>query len=349
MPKRLTTDYVRSTLARESYVLLNNYCNYYSILFVRCPEGHEYITTFASWKSGVRCPICTKRIKWTYADVKRAFEKEGYTLLTTTYKNNKQRLYFICPNGHYGNILWSNWQKGHRCFKCGRLKAADKQRKSIEYIEKEFRKEGYILLTKEYINRNSKLKFRCPNGHIYYTTWREWVNGKRCAICAGNAKPSYEYVKESFMREGYELLSEVYINSSTKLKYKCPNGHMAYITWDKWRQGRRCPICNKISKFGSGNPMWRGGVSFEPYCDLWRNSEFKEFIKWRDGYICNNAGCYNIDDLVIHHIDYNKKNCDVSNLITLCRSCNSKVNKHRQWYVEWFRRLLYIRYNFNYE
>ena len=34
--------------------------------------------------------------------------------------------------------------------------------------------------------------------------------------------------------------------------------------------------------------------------------------------------------LAIHHIDYNKKNNKEENLITLCRSCNVKVNFNRK-------------------
>jgi len=349
MPKKFTTYNVQSIMQLEGYVLLSEYQGYYKPLIVKCSRGHEYQTTLSSWRSGVRCPLCTGRKKWCYDEVKAAFEKEGYQLLNKGYKNNKQRLYFICPNGHRGYILWINWLKGHRCFMCGRIKASIKQRKSFDYIKKAFSEEGYELLSSGYVNRNTKLKFKCPNGHIYYTTWREWASGKRCAVCAGNAKPSYEIVKEAFVCEGYELLSERYINSYAKLKCKCPYGHVIYISWDKWKHGRRCSVCAAIKRFGSGNPMWRGGKSFERYCSLWKDRDFKEYIKWRDGYICNNAGCTKNTDLVIHHVDYNKKNCELSNLITLCRACNSRVNKNRVWYETWFKRLLSRKFGYKYE
>ncbi len=35
--------------------------------------------------------------------------------------------------------------------------------------------------------------------------------------------------------------------------------------------------------------------------------------------------------LNIHHIDYNKNNCDEKNLISVCHSDNSKANKDRDY------------------
>jgi len=100
-------------------------------------------------------------------------------------------------------------------------------------------------------------------------------------------------------------------------------------------------------KFGKNNPNWKGGVSCEPYCDAWADKEYKESIKERDGYRCLNPDCWgncNYLPLTIHHIDYNKKNCHPSNLITLCVSCNSRANFNRNWYKFWYQAIIYRRY-----
>ena len=44
--------------------------------------------------------------------------------------------------------------------------------------------------------------------------------------------------------------------------------------------------------------------------------------------------------LHVHHIDYNKKNCKKSNLITICRSCNSMANKDRSWHKAWYNAIM---------
>jgi len=80
---------------------------------------------------------------------------------------------------------------------------------------------------------------------------------------------------------------------------------------------------------GISREEWTHFVSCDPYCQDWIY-EFKEMIKERDKYECRGIDCRgNTTRLVVHHIDYNKKNCDLNNLITLCNSCNSRANGSR--------------------
>lgn len=95
----------------------------------------------------------------------------------------------------------------------------------------------------------------------------------------------------------------------------------------------------KISLAISGNKHynWQGGISCEPYCDAWTDKEYKEDIKNRDNYQCQNHNCRkNSQILTIHHIDYNKKNCHPNNLITLCNSCNCRANFNRGYWKQFY-------------
>lgn len=92
--------------------------------------------------------------------------------------------------------------------------------------------------------------------------------------------------------------------------------------------------------------VWKGGVSCAPYCQEW-TKELKDFIKARDGHRCLNPYCYGTDTtLAVHHIDYNKKHCSPSNLITICRACNSRANHARRWHKSWYRAIMYRRYGY---
>lgn len=89
----------------------------------------------------------------------------------------------------------------------------------------------------------------------------------------------------------------------------------------------------KTKNHGEDNPNWKGGISFLPYCFKF-NNELKEIIRQRDDHICQL--CNKTQDgerrkLSVHHIHYDKENCE-PDLITLCRSCNIKVNTAREYY-----------------
>lgn len=91
---------------------------------------------------------------------------------------------------------------------------------------------------------------------------------------------------------------------------------------------------NKTSfKKGKEHPAWKGGCSYEPYSVDWTKT-LKRSIKERDHYTCQVCG--EQEDLMIHHIDYNKKNSDPDNLVTLCRSCHTKTNYNRNNWVKYF-------------
>jgi len=90
---------------------------------------------------------------------------------------------------------------------------------------------------------------------------------------------------------------------------------------------------------GDKSPSWRGGISFEPYTPEF-NSTLKRKIRKRDNYTCQLCDKTEKEigrNLSVHHIDYNKKNCKESNLITLCRGCNGKVNYNRLDWMNYFR------------
>lgn len=86
------------------------------------------------------------------------------------------------------------------------------------------------------------------------------------------------------------------------------------------------------AKRGNNNPNWQGGKSYEPYTIDWTET-LKRSIRERDNYICQLCSQYGKD---VHHIDYNKENCEIYNLITLCEGCHGKTNFNRDYWVNYF-------------
>ena len=98
---------------------------------------------------------------------------------------------------------------------------------------------------------------------------------------------------------------------------------------------------NHADNSGPLNPNWKGGISCEPYCDVWADKEYKESILERDNHRCQNPDCWGTSErLSVHHIDYNKKNCRPENLITLCNSCNSRANKNRECWQKLYKDIM---------
>lgn len=134
--------------------------------------------------------------------VKEEFERRGYKLLSKHYKNRNQKLRFICPNGHKGNITWSSFRLGRGCNECSYFIVADKRRYSINDVRIEFEKEGYTLLTKKYVNNKTPLEYICPKGHNGTIKFNAWQQGTRCASCShiiSNAEIAvYNFLKPYF-------------------------------------------------------------------------------------------------------------------------------------------------------
>jgi len=103
------------------------------------------------------------------------------------------------------------------------------------------------------------------------------------------------------------------------------------------------------------NPMWLGGLSFEPYTPDF-NTEFKNLVKLRDNFCCLNCGISEQKNiiitnkkLVIHHIDYDKKNTCLYNCCSLCNRCNILANKNRDEWRVYYQNKLNKLYNYVYK
>ena len=150
--------------------------------------------------------------------------------------------------------------------------------------------------------------------------------------------------KMSKTRKGGKLSAEHKINIGKSIKGKKfkAMSEIGKINISKALKGRKLSDKHKqnISEAtkGEANNLWRGGISFEPY-GLEFNNDLKEVIRNRDRRkckICEKTELDNKQKLTIHHIDYDKKNCNPNNLISLCRKCHLKTNHNREYWIEYF-------------
>lgn len=123
----VTNEDVDRLFSAEGYVRLSDYINAKKPVSFLCPKGHEHEISISSWKSGSRCGMCNGTPKLSLEKIRDDFAKEGYTLLSTSYKDNSTKLKCLCPENHLHQISWGHWKTGKRCAVCfqGHTKGLD--------------------------------------------------------------------------------------------------------------------------------------------------------------------------------------------------------------------------------
>ena len=240
--QKLPFEFVKNEFAERGYKLLStDYKNAHSKLSFECDNGHIGFTTFNHfYNNNTNCFECAGSKKHTIEEMREFFSKQGYTLLSTEYKNSHSKLQYECPKGHIGEISYHNFDYGKMCAEC-----AGTKKHTIEEVKEAFLKAKYTLLSTEYINSITKLKYECPLGHIGEISYDNFIRGHKCSKCAKNKKYTIEEVRKIFLTESYTLLSTEYTNCKTKLKCKCSLGHISEINFAKFVNGKRCGTCRE--------------------------------------------------------------------------------------------------------
>lgn len=240
----------------------------------------------------------------------------------------------------------------------------------LSRIQKEAQNRPDVLITKSKVMKAAHAR-GCFN-HVYTEEWRQRLPGigrealnnpdtkqkHREAVRAACAQIDYEKTrqKRSEIQKIAQMRPEVRKKRSDSVKAAYARG--AYMTKEcreirsraqkmsqnrpevrekkskaikaAWARGVYAEMPAKVSGERSG--MWRGGHSRDPYVPNW--SHIAKAIRKRDGYRC--AFCGEIENgyhYPVHHIDYDPKNNDPANLVTLCLShhCMTTSGNRKYW------------------
>ena len=145
---------------------------------------------------GYEIPIHRKEIAERMSEKRRLsfdviveeFKKRGYELISQDYKNNRQKLIYVCPKHRNKGLLqitWNDLQQGKGCRYCGNEESAEKQSMTFEFIKSEFDNRGYELVTAKYTSK-VKLQYICPKHRdkgILEIFWGHFQQGKGCRYC----------------------------------------------------------------------------------------------------------------------------------------------------------------------
>ena len=128
-----------------------------------------------------------------------------------------------------------------------------------------------------------------------------------------------------------------------KVEVKCFFCNKEYIINESEYKNRKHHFCSQFCYWnyiqGENAILWKGGISFKEYPLGW-NRIFKEQIRYRDQYKCQLCGVPEVEcetKLHIHHKNYDKKNINEENLVSLCKVCHAKTNSNREYWINYFK------------
>ena len=248
MGKRLTNkDYIARCKEKGYDLPIEPYKNARTKINFKCKQGHIYKQSPSKHLyDGRGCPQCYKDKNYLTLDkIVNICRKNNYDIPIggQKYKNNNTVLIFKCNNGHTYTQRVSKHLNGHGCPKCKGGVSISK----IKY-KKLCESNNYDLPIEDYRNSKTKIRYKCPMGHIYIQLPSSHLMGQSCPICFGNKKKTPKEYYDECKEKGYDLPVEDYVNATTKIKHKCKQGHIYEQTPNSHLQGQGCPKCKGSKK-----------------------------------------------------------------------------------------------------
>lgn len=135
----------------EEYEKINQYMNF------RCACGNVFRGRVGTMIKGLgKCKKCISKrqsrvMSHNINYVKQCFEDKGCKLLSTEYRDNKQKLKFICPCGNEGLVSFAHFQCSNqtKCLKCLKREYKWNEDKIIVELKYVITKIGHFPMEKE--------------------------------------------------------------------------------------------------------------------------------------------------------------------------------------------------------
>ncbi len=259
--------------------------------------------------------------KLTFKFVKQYFEDRDCELYETEYVNSRTLMKYRCKCGNKEcKISFSHFKNGRRCIECG-----GKEKFTFDYVYKYFKDHDCKLLATEYINVGTPMEYECNCGNSdCKISFNSFKNGNRCMKCgikrrSEKRKLLYKDVKQYFEDHDCELFEIEYINSSTKMRYRCDCGNKeCKISFNNFKKGHRCKKCAIKKHSGKNHPNYDPNLTDEerekgricPGLGKW-----KKDVRKRDNNTCQ--CCFQVDGkLIAHHIEDYSNNKELRTVLS---------------------------------
>ena len=131
----------------------------------------------------------------------------------------------------------------------------------IEKLRERAKTRGGDCLSTIYLGGKAKLEWVCKEGHTWEAVPDSISTGTWCPVCANvqriikqtlssllSPDDWLEVLRRHARSKGGELLSSIYTNAKTRLRWRCKFNHEWLAMPSRVRQGTWCPYCARGSK-----------------------------------------------------------------------------------------------------
>lgn len=268
--QKLTVDQLRDFAAERGGKLISTeYLDTATPVLWECSEGHQWQATPGKVRYGTWCPHCAGKHRLTIEEMRELARANGGECLSKRYVNSGTPLLWRCAQGHVWKaapnmVKPSGYQmRGTWCRIC-----ADAPKYTIEDMREMARARDGECLSGTYVNNETPLKWRCANGHIWEAPpagvrpYSEKSPGSWCPVCARDKfRLTIEDMRAVARDRGGECLSNDYINSRTKLRWRCADGHVWLAKpnkvkpWGPLQRSSWCPFCARQRPARAASPV----------------------------------------------------------------------------------------------
>jgi very-short-patch-repair endonuclease len=220
-------------------LLSTEYVNDRTPLEWECAAKHTWWGRADNIQQGKWCPFCAGNVRTSYETVRAVALGRSGRLLSGTYVNKDSSLTWECSQGHTWDATYRNVKAGKWCAIC-----SGNARLNISQLSALAQARDGRLISTEYVNGRTKLKWECARLHTWDAIAESVKNAETwCARCGGRPNIDIDEVRALAISRGGLLLTTTYRNAHTMMLWQCAKTHPWKATYNAIQQGKWCPIC----------------------------------------------------------------------------------------------------------
>jgi hypothetical protein len=206
----------------------------------RCAEGHEWNAWPMNIFHGTWCKRCSARLD--LEELQRTAQTRGGRCLATKHVSVESRVTWECAEGHrwdqsparlrYGRPTW--------CPTCARA-----SKLTLTELRDLAAKQGGACLSETATTKMDAYRWKCAVGHVFSMSAKAVTRGSFCPRCRSPQKRDLaRFQRIAGQRKG-ECLSKTYVNSMTRLQFRCKAGHAWWAIPMSIARGSWCRVCSR--------------------------------------------------------------------------------------------------------